>query len=99
MLRGDTLHESFRYYFQLSAPGGDGNYPLVFERFLRPGDFRLIVKVEDASSGQAVRIERDVVVPAAPRSRRRSPVPMRPRRRCRNPAPKGSACSLPPPIW
>ncbi len=66
VLRGDTLHESFRYYFQLSAPGGDGNYPLVFERFLRPGEFRLIVKVEDAGSGQAVRIERDVVVPAPP---------------------------------
>jgi VWFA-related protein len=66
VLRGDVLHESFRYYFQLSAPGGDGNYPLVFERFLRPGEFRLVVKVEDAGSGQAARIERDVVVPAAP---------------------------------
>jgi len=66
VVRGEVLHESFRYYFQLSAPGSDGNYPLVFERFLRPGEFRLIVKVEDAGSGQAVRIERDVVVPAAP---------------------------------
>ena len=60
VLRGDVLHESFRYYFQLVAPADDGSYPLVFERFLRPGDFRLVLKLEDAQSGRAVRIVREL---------------------------------------
>lgn len=64
VLRGDVLHESFRYVFQLTKPADDGTYPLVFERFLRPGDFRLVLKLEDSSSGRAVRIVRDVTVPA-----------------------------------
>ena len=64
VLRDDVLHESFRYYFQLVAPADDGSYPLVFERFLRPGDFRLVLKLEDAQSGRAVRIVRELTVPA-----------------------------------
>src|SRR6185503_1054970 len=45
VLRGAALHESFRYYFQLASPAADGSYPLVFERFLRPGDFQLVLKL------------------------------------------------------
>jgi VWFA-related protein len=66
LLRGGTLHESFRYYFQLVAPADDGTYPLVFERFLRPGEFHLVLKLEDTRSGRAVRIQRELAVPAAP---------------------------------
>ncbi|HEV8237921.1 MAG TPA: VWA domain-containing protein [Thermoanaerobaculia bacterium] len=66
VLRGDVLHESFRYVFQLTAPADDGSYPLVFERFLRPGDFHFVLKLEDTTSGRAVRIVRDVTVPAPP---------------------------------
>ncbi|HXT49761.1 MAG TPA: VWA domain-containing protein [Thermoanaerobaculia bacterium] len=64
VLRDDTLHESFRYVFQLTAPAESGSYPLVFERYLRPGDFRLVLKLEDSRSGRAVRIERELTVPA-----------------------------------
>lgn len=66
VLREDTLHESFRYYFQLASPGENGTYPLIFERFLRPGDFRLVLKLEDTQSGRAVRLQRDITVPSAP---------------------------------
>jgi VWFA-related protein len=66
VLRDGALHESFRYVFQLVAPGADGSYPLVFERYLRPGEFHLVLKVEDSRTGRAVRLERDLVVPAPP---------------------------------
>ncbi len=66
VLRDGTLHESFRYVFQLLAPGPDGKYPLVFERYLRPGEFHLVLKLEDINGGEAVRIERDLVVPTVP---------------------------------
>jgi len=64
VLRGDVLHESFRYVFQLMAPAADGSYPLIFERFLRPGDFHMVLKLEDTQGGRAVRIEREISVPA-----------------------------------
>lgn len=65
VLRDGTLHESFRYLFQLPAgsAGPDGSLPLVFERALRPGDYRLVVKLEEARGG-ATRLERALTVPA-----------------------------------
>jgi VWFA-related protein len=66
VLRDEALHESFRYYFQLAAPADDGTYPLVFERFLRPGDYRMVLKIEDTQSGAAVRLVRDLAVPVPP---------------------------------
>ena len=47
--------------------GAGATLPLVFQRFLRPGDYTLIVKVEDINSGKAFREERTITVPASDR--------------------------------
>jgi Ca-activated chloride channel homolog len=60
------LFDAFRYKFDL--PAGDEGVPtaaipLVFERFLRPGTYRLIVKLEDLNGGAFFRGEREIEVP------------------------------------
>jgi Ca-activated chloride channel family protein len=40
--------------------------PLSFERPLRPGTFRLVLKLEENRSGRAMRLERDIEVPELP---------------------------------
>ncbi|MCM2270337.1 MAG: VWA domain-containing protein, partial [Thermoanaerobaculia bacterium] len=62
VLRGDELFEQFRYRFRAAA--GDA-VPLVFERRLRPGLYRLIVRLHDARSGRYFRHEQELAVPLA----------------------------------
>jgi Ca-activated chloride channel family protein len=62
VLRGDELFEQFRYRFRL-APGESA--PLLFERRLRPGDYRLVVRLHDAASDRWFRDERALQVPLA----------------------------------
>lgn len=65
VLLGRRLFDSFRYRFDL--PAGDassGTLPLVFERFLRPGQYTLVVKVEDLNGGRYFRAEQPLVVPS-----------------------------------
>lgn len=78
ILAGDALFDRFRYRFdlparELQAPplqaaqegagSGEALLPLVFQRTLRPGDYRLIVRVEDLASGKMFREERAIQVP------------------------------------
>ncbi|HET9225621.1 MAG TPA: VWA domain-containing protein [Thermoanaerobaculia bacterium] len=62
VVREETLFDSFRYRFDLSA-GQGGTIPLVFQRLLRPGDYTLVVKLEDLGSGRFFRTERPLSVP------------------------------------
>lgn len=64
ILREKALFENFRYKypFPLSEVRGD-KLPLVFQRYLRPGTYTLIVKVEDIPSGRFHRTQREIVVP------------------------------------
>ncbi|MEZ5332371.1 MAG: GWxTD domain-containing protein [Thermoanaerobaculia bacterium] len=65
VLRGDELFESFRYRFDVPEERLEGDaVPLVFERYLRPGTYTWIVKLEDLGSGRVFRDEREVEVPA-----------------------------------
>ncbi|MDE2923342.1 MAG: VWA domain-containing protein [Acidobacteriota bacterium] len=74
VLRGEDLFENFRYKFDLpqgaggdAAPGGgDGEPPILlsFERRLRPGDYRLVLKIEDLNGGRFARLEQPLEVPA-----------------------------------
>ena len=57
-----TLFDSFRYRFDLPA-GQGGTIPLVFQRLLRPGEYTLVVKLEDLGSGRFFRTERPLSVP------------------------------------
>jgi VWFA-related protein len=66
VLANGELLDSFRYKFDLAAPPPENNpeaIPLVFERPLRPGDYTLIVKLEDVNSGKVYREERALNVP------------------------------------
>lgn len=74
VLRKDELFEHFRYRFSFPAdslaatpgPAGSATIPLVFQRYLRPGPYRLLLKVEDVGGKRYFRTERDLDVPAAP---------------------------------
>jgi VWFA-related protein len=69
VLREGELFDSFRYKFDFAVteaenlPADTGSIPLTFERPLRPGDYTLVVKVEDVNSGKLFREERAITVP------------------------------------
>ena len=64
VLRDGKLFENFRYKFDFPTPEVRGEkLPLVFQRYLRPGSYTLLVKVEDIPSGRLHRIEREIEVP------------------------------------
>jgi Ca-activated chloride channel family protein len=68
VLFGSKLFENFRYKFEF--PGGGPattTLPLVVQRPLRPGEYTLIVKVEDLNSQKLSRIKQDLVVPRVER--------------------------------
>ncbi len=64
ILRGEELFENFRYKFDLPTSEVQGEkIPLVFQRYLRPGSYRLIVSVEDVNTGSLHRTELPMEVP------------------------------------
>src|SRR5215210_1969022 len=63
VLRDGELFDSFRYKFDLSVAEGIESLPLAFERPLRPGEYTLVVKLEDVNSGKLFREERPLSVP------------------------------------
>jgi Ca-activated chloride channel family protein len=61
-----TLLDSFRYKFDLPADSANNepaDLPLAFERPLRPGDYTLIVKLEDVNGARFFRQELPLSVP------------------------------------
>jgi VWFA-related protein len=69
LLQTGRLFDRFRYKFDfpatesVTAPEADTQLPLLFQRYLRPGDYLMVVKLEDLNSGKLARIERTVTVP------------------------------------
>ena len=63
ILIGDQLFESFRYKFGFAAAEVGETIPLSFQRFLRPGTYRVVLRVDDLSTAKVFRVEREVVVP------------------------------------
>jgi Ca-activated chloride channel family protein len=57
---GDQLFESFRFRFE--APAG-ATVPLVFQRYLRPGRYTVLVKVEDLFGRRYAGLEQAIEVP------------------------------------
>lgn len=67
VLREGELFDQFRYRFSLPESDTRGaDIPIVFERTLRPGLYRLIVRVEDAGGKRFFRDERELNVPGVP---------------------------------
>ncbi|HVS66582.1 MAG TPA: VWA domain-containing protein [Thermoanaerobaculia bacterium] len=65
VLLGDALFENFRYRYDFPAEQVEGaaSIPLLFQRRLRPGTYRLVVKVDDLNSNRIYREEREIEVP------------------------------------
>ena len=72
VLQNGELFDNFRYKFDFppgtatTATQGE-NLPVVFQRYLRPGEYKLVVKLEDLNSGKIFREERALSVPATDR--------------------------------
>ncbi len=66
VLRGEELFESFRYRFDAPAAEAVDTVPLIFQRLLRPGEFRLVLKLEDLHGGGFWREEIELSVPEEP---------------------------------
>lgn len=65
VLAGSELFDSFRYKFDVPVPEAGGeSLPLVFQRYLRPGSYRLVVKLEDLNSKKFFRADLPLTVPA-----------------------------------
>jgi VWFA-related protein len=69
VLQDGKLFDIFRYKFDFPpvAAGSGENLPVIFQRHLRPGEYSLIVKLEDLNSGKIFREERKISVPASDR--------------------------------
>ena len=65
VVREAELFETFRYRFDPppSALGADGRLPLRFERALRPGGYRLALRLTELASGARFDLERALEVP------------------------------------
>ncbi len=69
VVRDGELFESFRYKFGFPEPEGpaavaEPQLLLPFQRYLRPGSYRIVLKVEDINGALFFRTEQDVEVPA-----------------------------------
>ena len=69
ILRQGELFDSFRYRFDFPVDSVAEQIPLVVQRYLRPGPYQLILKVEDLNSKRVFREERDLQVPRVERRR------------------------------
>lgn len=63
VIRGDSLFESFRYKFGFPAEVAPAEIPLAFQRYLRPGEYRLVLRLDDLNSNRVYRSEQKIEVP------------------------------------
>lgn len=75
VVAGDSLFESFRYKFGFPADTlPEDAVPLAFERYLRPGEYTLILKLEDLNGDGVYRTEREITVPRVDQPLRREEI-------------------------
>jgi Ca-activated chloride channel family protein len=68
VLQQGKLFENFRYKFDFpasAAPNPADALPVIFQRYLRPGDYVLVVKLVDLNSNKVFREERNISVPSS----------------------------------
>ncbi len=89
VLHKEELFEHFRYRFALpESEVTAAKIPLVFQRFLRPGSYSLVLKVEDTAGRHYFREERELEVPVVTAAEPAAPTPA-------NPAPTASTSATP----
>ena len=72
VLQDDRLFDRFRYKFDFPGaeetgeeqPSSDALLPIIFQRNLRPGDYRVILRLEDLNKKQFFRTDMNLNVPA-----------------------------------
>ena len=65
VLRGDKLFDSFRYSFNHPLETiTTETVPFIFERYLRPGEYRFILRLEDSNAKSFFRQDQSLEVPA-----------------------------------
>ncbi len=65
VIRDGHLFENFRYRFELPADLGNADsVPLVFTRYLRPGDVEVRLRIEDVFGEQFALVEQTIPVPS-----------------------------------
>jgi len=66
VLRGEELFDHFRYRFEISAGRlrAATTLPFSARRFLRPGTYTLVLRLQDTASGRVFRREMPLAVPA-----------------------------------
>ena len=69
VLQNGKLFDLFRYKFDFppAAAGPGESLPIIFQRYMRPGEYAMIIKLEDLNSGKIFRDERKISVPASDR--------------------------------
>jgi Ca-activated chloride channel homolog len=63
LYKGD-LFEHFRYRFALPESEVADTIPVVFQRYLRPGSYSLVLKIEDVGGKRYYREQRELEVPS-----------------------------------
>ena len=64
VVRDNTLFDTFRYQYNFPEEQiVEAEIPLVFDRYLRPGDYMMVLKLEDLNSEAAHREEVQITVP------------------------------------
>jgi VWFA-related protein len=64
VVRDEKLFDSFRYQFNIPESDVKGEeFPLVFERYLRPGDYLLNLKLEDLNAKEFYLATKEISVP------------------------------------
>ncbi|RMH23366.1 MAG: VWA domain-containing protein [Acidobacteria bacterium] len=64
VIKDGVLFESFRYRFDFPVLDGDeSTVPIAFQRYLRPGDYRLILRLDDLNGDGVYRVDVPVTVP------------------------------------
>ncbi len=71
VLREEKLFDTFRYSFNIPATLAEGEaIPLLFERYLRPGVYQMVVKLEDLNKKTYFLSNRELEVPQVDEIRR-----------------------------
>jgi Ca-activated chloride channel family protein len=66
VIREDQLFENFRYKFSFPADEYVGlELPLAFQRYLRPGEYTLVLRLEDLNGESYFRYESPIEIPRA----------------------------------
>lgn len=64
ILYRDELFEQFRYRFQFPEGEAQATLPMAFQRYLRPGSYTLVLRIEDTGGRRFYREQRELEIPA-----------------------------------